>query len=43
MGEQSTTRAIVAYAEWVHITVFEPGIALLTWAVEFSGQVVSRC
>ena len=39
---QSTTRALVAYAEWVHGTVFEPGSAILTWAVEFSGQVVSR-
>ena len=39
---QSTTRAIDAYAEWVHGTVFEPGSAILTWAVEFSGQVVSR-
>ena len=26
----------------VHGTVFEPGSAILTWAVEFSGQVVSR-
>ena len=39
---QSTTRAIVAYAERVHGTVFEPGSVILTWAVEFSGQVVSR-
>ena len=39
---QSTTRALVAYAEWVHGTVCEPGSAILTWAVEFSGQVVSR-
>ena len=39
---QSATRAIVAYAEWVHGTVFEPGSAVLTLAVEFSGQVVSR-
>ena len=39
---QSTTRALVAYAEWVHGTVFEPGSAILTWAVEFLGQVVSR-
>ena len=38
----SSTRAIVSYAEWVHGTVFEPGSAILTWAVEFSGQVVSR-
>ena len=36
---QSTTRAIVAYAEWVHEIVFEPGSAILAWAVEFSGQV----
>ena len=39
---QSTTRALVAYGEWVRGTVFEPGSAALTWAVEFSGQVVSR-
>ena len=39
---QSTTRALVAYAEWVHGTVFEPGSAILTWAVEFFGHVVSR-
>ena len=39
---QSTTSAIVAYAKWVHGAVFEPGSAILTWAVEFSGQVVSR-
>ena len=39
---QSTTRAHVAYDGWVHGTVFEPGSAILTWAVEFSGQVVSR-
>ena len=32
---QSTTRARVAYARWVHGTVFEPGSAILTWAVEF--------
>ena len=38
----STTRALVAYAEWVHGTVFEPGSAILTWAVEFSGHFVSR-
>ena len=38
----STTREMVAYAEWVHETTFEPGSAVLTWAVEFSGQVVSR-
>ena len=39
---QSTTRATVAYAEWVHDTVCEPSSAILAWAVEFSGQVVSR-
>ena len=39
---QSTTKAIVAYAEWVHETVFEPGGAILASTVEFSGQVVSR-
>ena len=38
---QSTTRAIVAYAESVHDTVFEPGSAILAWTVKFSGQVVS--
>ena len=39
---QSTTSEIVAYSEWMHETVFEPGSASLAWAVEFSGQVVSR-
>ena len=39
--KRSTTRALVAYAEWVHETTLEPGSALLTWAVEFSGQVVN--
>ena len=39
---QSTTRALVASAESVHGTVFEPCNAVLTLAVEFSGQVVSR-
>ena len=39
---QSTARSLVAYAEWVHRTTFERGSAILAWAVEFSGQVVSR-
>ena len=39
---QRLTRVIVAYAEWVHNTVFEPSIAIWAWAVEFSGEVVSR-
>ena len=39
---QSTTRPPVAYAEWLHGTVFEPSSAILTWAVELSGQVASR-
>ena len=39
---QSTTRALVSFAEWVHGIVFEPGSAISTWAVEFSGQVVSK-
>ena len=39
---QSTTRSLIAYAEWVHNTTFEPGSAILAWAVEYSGQVVSR-
>ena len=39
---QSTTRALVAYAEWVHETTFDLGSAILTRAVEFSGLVVSR-
>ena len=39
---KSTTRVIVACAEWVHNTVFEPSSAVLACAVEFSGQVVSR-
>ena len=28
-------------AEWVHYTTFELGSAILAWALEFSGQVVS--
>ena len=36
---QSTTRAIVAYAAWVHEAVFEPGSAILASAVKFSGHV----
>ena len=39
---QSTTRSLVAYAEWVQNTTFELGSAMLAWAVEFSGKVVSR-
>ena len=39
---QSTTREIIAFAEWAHGTVFELDSAILTWAVELSGQVVSR-
>ena len=33
---------LLRIADWVHRTVFEPGSAILTWAVEFSGLVVSR-
>ena len=39
---QSTTRANVACAEWVHHTLFEPGSGISAWTVEFSGQVVIR-
>ena len=39
---QSTTRSLVAYAEWVHNTMYEPGSVILAWVAEFSGQVVSR-
>ena len=39
---QSTTRSLVAHAEWVHNTTFEPGSVILAWVVEFSGQAVSR-
>ena len=39
---QSTTTAVVAYAEWVHGTGDESGSAIVTWIVELSGQVVSR-
>ena len=39
---QSTTKALVSNAEWVHNTVLQPGSAVLAWAVEFSGQLVSR-
>ena len=35
---QSTRRATVAHAEWVHDTVCEPGSAILAWAVEFSDR-----
>ena len=38
---QSTTRAI-AYAERIHETTLEPDSAMLTLAVELSGQVVGR-
>ena len=36
------TRSLVAYAEWEHSTTFEPGSAILAWAGEFSGQLVSN-
>ena len=39
---QSTVRSLIAYAEWVQNTTFEPGSAILAWAVEYSGHVVSR-
>ena len=39
---QSTTVAIVAYADWVYETTLELGNAVLAWAVEFSGQVVTK-
>ena len=39
---QSTTRSLVAYAEWVHNTMYEPGSVILAWVAEFSGQGVSR-
>ena len=39
---QSTARSLIAYAEWVHNTTFEIGCATWAWAVEHSGQVVSR-
>ena len=38
---QSTTRAMVANAAWVYDITLDPGSAIFTWAVEFSGQVVS--
>ena len=41
-GMQSTARSLIAYAEWVHNTTFELGSAILPWAVESLGQVVSR-
>ena len=40
---QSTARSLMAYAEGVQNTTFEPGSAILAWAVEYAGQVVSRC
>ena len=39
---QSTTRALIAYAEWVNNCTFETGDVILSWAVEYSGQIVSR-
>ena len=39
---QSTARSLLAYAEGVQNTTFEPGSAILAWAVEYAGQVVSR-
>ena len=39
---QSTTRSLVAYAEWAHNTMHEPGSVILAWVAEFSGQVVCR-
>ena len=38
----STARSLSAYARWVPNTTFQPGSAILAWAVEYSGQVVSR-
>ena len=43
---QRTTRAIVANAEWVHNTVFEPSSAILAWAVVLRAggqQVPKKC
>ena len=40
---RSTSRSLVAYAEWVHNTTFEPGSVILAWVVEFLGLVVSKC
>ena len=34
-------RAMVANAAWVYESTLDPGSAIFTWAVEFSGQVVS--
>ena len=39
---QSTARSLMAYAEGGQNTTFEPGSAILAWAVEYAGQVVSR-
>ena len=39
---QSTTRSLVAHVEWVQNTTFDLAVLILAWAVEFSGQVVSR-
>ena len=39
---QSTTRSLVAYAEWVHNTTYESGSVILARVAEFSGQVVWR-
>ena len=39
---QSTTRTLVAYAEWVQQTTCVPGSAILTWLWSSEGQVVRR-
>ena len=39
---QSTARALISYTDCVHNTTFEPGSTNLAWAVEYSGQVVSK-
>ena len=39
--DMQSTRSLIAYAEWVHNTTFEPSIVTLASSVEFSRQVIS--
>ena len=40
---QSTRRALVAFAEWVHGTVFEQNSAILTWAGSYQDRLSAGC
>ena len=39
---QSKTRSLMAYCEWVHGCSFESTDVITAWAVEYSGQMISR-